>query len=157
MNVGTLVSLVFIDANNLFPAGPKYLTTTAVAISEVSKMVLCSLILLVEHIRNGESILYYFKYMYRQLIVNWKDTLKLSIPAVVYALQNNLQYVAVSNLNAAVFQVCGREEGVYLCEMCVAVWMGGMCTCMSDGGVGSEDVCCCVRCEGLMSVLLCKM
>ena len=37
--------------------------------------------------------------------MNWKDTLKMSIPAIVYMLQNNLQYVAVSNLEAAVFQV----------------------------------------------------
>lgn len=45
------------------------------------------------------------EFMYNSLIVNWQDTLKLSIPAFVYALQNNLQYVAVSNLEAAVFQV----------------------------------------------------
>ena len=31
--------------------------------------------------------------------------LKMSVPAIVYMVQNNLQYVAVSNLEAAVFQV----------------------------------------------------
>lgn len=43
--------------------------------------------------------------MYKSLVINWQDTLKLSVPAFVYALQNNLQYIAVSNLEAAVFQV----------------------------------------------------
>ena len=46
-------------------------------------------------------------------MVNWKDTLKMSVPAIVYMVQNNLQYVAVSNLEAAVFQVraTGWERG----------------------------------------------
>jgi UDP-galactose transporter len=85
--------------------GPMYLTTTAVAISEFSKMVICSAILLVEHIWSDKTVSDYLSYMYQSLVGNWQDTLKLSIPALVYAFQNNLQYVAVSNLDAAVFQV----------------------------------------------------
>ena len=44
-------------------------------------------------------------HLHEEIVVNWKDTLKMSVPAIVYMIQNNLQYVAVSNLEAAVFQV----------------------------------------------------
>jgi len=37
------------------------------------------------------------------------DFLKISLPAVIYMLQNNLLYVALSNLDAAFFQVRLRE------------------------------------------------
>lgn len=34
-----------------------------------------------------------------------KELLKLSVPSLVYALQNNMAFVALSNLDAAVYQV----------------------------------------------------
>lgn len=93
-------------------AGKMYITTTAVVLSEFSKMVICLGILLYQE----KSITKWLTLLHQGLIVNWKDTLKMSVPAIVYMLQNNLQYVAVSNLEAAVFQV--RCVGV--CESVVS-------------------------------------
>lgn len=95
-------------------SGDMYITTTAVLFSEFAKMVVCLLIILNEQRSN------FLSHLYESIVVNWRDTLKMSVPAIVYMLQNNLQYVAVSNLEAAVFQVRwgggvekgrGRERG----------------------------------------------
>lgn len=39
------------------------------------------------------------------IIFSPKELLKLSVPSIVYAVQNNMAFVALSNLDAAVYQV----------------------------------------------------
>lgn len=83
-----------------------YITTTAVVLSETLKMLTCLTIIFFQ--KNTFSD--YLEHLYTSLVVNWRDTLKMSVPAIVYAFQNNLQYVAVSNLGAAVFQVSVKPK-----------------------------------------------
>ncbi len=103
LSVLTVQSAVFILSMRYSRvlAGAMYFSTTAVVISETMKMVTCLLIIFLQ-IRSFSK---FASHMYEALIVNWQDTLKMSVPAILYMLQNNLQYVAVSNLEVAVFQV----------------------------------------------------
>lgn len=49
------------------------------------------------------------KKLHQEMVVRWYDFAKLLVPAVLYTVQNNLAYVAVSNLDAATYQV--SEKG----------------------------------------------
>ncbi len=93
--------IVSMRYSRLVPPELRYITTTAVVFSEFAKMCICLLIIFFQQ----KTIKEFGEHLYHHLIEEWKDTLKMSVPAIVYMIQNNLQYVAVSNLEAAVFQV----------------------------------------------------
>lgn len=43
--------------------------------------------------------------LYRDVLLNVWETLKLAVPACLYVVQNNLLFIALSNLDAATYQV----------------------------------------------------
>jgi hypothetical protein len=47
----------------------------------------------------------FFSKIHREILLKPDDFAKLLVPAVLYTIQNNLQYIAVSNLDAATYQV----------------------------------------------------
>ncbi|XP_067096279.1 UDP-galactose translocator [Osmerus mordax] len=82
--------------------GDRFFTTSAVVMAEVLKVLTCLLIILVQKRVNIRD---FVLSLYDSIVVQYKDTLKLAVPSLIYTLQNNLQYVAISNLPAATFQV----------------------------------------------------
>ena len=46
-----------------------------------------------------------YSHINEEIIKKPVDTLKVAVPAFIYTVQNNLLYVSISNLPAAVFQV----------------------------------------------------
>uniref|UniRef100_A0A803SXZ4 Solute carrier family 35 member A1 n=1 Tax=Anolis carolinensis TaxID=28377 RepID=A0A803SXZ4_ANOCA len=78
-----------------------YFSTTAVCIAEVIKLFL-SLGILAKETGSGGRLLTSLK---ENVLGSPKELLKLSVPSLVYAIQNNMAFLALSNLDAAVYQV----------------------------------------------------
>lgn len=82
--------------------GPLYLASTAVVMTELLKFVICVSILLYD---NQFDLIATLELLYSEIIGKYKETINLSVPSVLYTVQNNLLYIALSYLNAATFQV----------------------------------------------------
>ncbi|KAF6716556.1 UDP-galactose translocator [Oryzias melastigma] len=82
--------------------GDRFFTTSAVVMAEVLKVCTCLLIILLQKRFSLKETLHL---LLDAIVFQYRDTLKLAIPSLIYTLQNNLQYVAISNLPAATFQV----------------------------------------------------
>ncbi len=82
--------------------GPLYYASTAVLLSEAVKLAFCVLYVL----HSGRADVFKALGQLRQDVFgNMTEFMMVSIPALLYAVQNNLLYVALSNLDAATYQV----------------------------------------------------
>ncbi|KAK9473556.1 nucleotide-sugar transporter-domain-containing protein [Dipodascopsis tothii] len=77
-----------------YDSSQRYFASTAVLLNEIIKLCVCAAIALSTR---------RFRSFYDEVFSS--DCWKLAIPACLYTIQNSLQYVAVSNLDAATFQV----------------------------------------------------
>ena len=84
--------------------GPRFINSTAVVVSEMQKTIF-SIALVINEERN---VIKAFKLIYEKIIRQPYDTFKTGIPALLYTLQNNLLFIAISNLDAATFQVISK-------------------------------------------------
>ena len=82
------------------PDQPLYLASTAVFIMEVMKLVVC--LAIVAYQANGAI----HQELYQHVIQSPMEIVKLTVPSVLYTIQNNLLYLALTNLDAATYQVC---------------------------------------------------
>ncbi|KAM9420550.1 CMP-sialic acid transporter-like isoform 2-T8 [Salvelinus alpinus] len=78
-----------------------YFSTTAVCVTEVIKLFLSLGMLTKEAGSFGRLKASIVEHVFQSP----KELLKLSVPSVVYAIQNNMAFIALSNLDAAVYQV----------------------------------------------------
>ncbi|XP_048739116.2 UDP-N-acetylglucosamine transporter-like isoform X1 [Ostrea edulis] len=81
--------------------GDMYHATTAVVMSEILKVITSLVILATQEKTLTKFVCYLRDNIWRQPM----DCLKVSVPSIIYTLQNNLLYIALSNLDAATFQV----------------------------------------------------
>ncbi|XP_068197696.1 solute carrier family 35 member A3b [Antennarius striatus] len=79
-----------------------YLASSAVVSAEVLKILACTFLVIME---NNFSVQAVRQLLREEIVSKPAETLKLAIPAGIYTLQNNLLYVALSNLDAATYQV----------------------------------------------------
>uniref|UniRef100_A0A8B9FXM1 Solute carrier family 35 member A2 n=1 Tax=Amazona collaria TaxID=241587 RepID=A0A8B9FXM1_9PSIT len=82
--------------------GQRFRPSTAVVMAEVLKGGAGFLLLVLQH---RGSVRQALGTLQGALWGQAGDTLRLAVPSLIYTLQNNLQYVAISNLPAATFQV----------------------------------------------------
>lgn len=88
--------------------GRRYLASTAVFVNEVLKLTLCYTVALYEISRASPTLPATSLFTNLTSAVFTGDSWKLAIPASLFVLQSSLQYVAVSNLDSATFQITSQ-------------------------------------------------
>ena len=82
-------------------SGPLYASSTAVASMECVKFITCLFVILYQK----RSISLFGRTLYDELISQPMEIVNLAVPSLLYTIQNNLLYYALSHLDAATFQV----------------------------------------------------
>ena len=82
--------------------GDMFFSSSAVCMAELTKVLVCLVIILHSF---GWNFKVWAHHINDEIFKKPLDTLKVAVPAFIYTVQNNLLYISISNLPAAVFQV----------------------------------------------------
>jgi len=95
-----LVLLMRVSRTSHVEGQPMYLASTAVFVMEVMKLVICCFVIAYQSENSLATELS------KHVLESPIEMAKLSVPSFMYCVQNNLLYFALSNLDAATYQVC---------------------------------------------------
>ena len=82
------------------PGQPLYLASTAVFVMELMKFLICCVVIAYQ---SGGALI---SELNAHVIQAPMEVAKLCVPSLLYCVQNNLLYLALTNLDAATYQVC---------------------------------------------------
>jgi len=96
--------------NSSLPSSPPqeddmYLSSTVIVVSEAIKILVCLIVIQREYDGHDGSVASLVSYLTQEVILKPTETAKLFIPAFLYTIQNNLLFLALTNLDAATYQV----------------------------------------------------
>lgn len=78
-----------------------YFASTAVFMAEVIKLLATLVVIYFQH----RSLKSFASFVVDNFLSNSLDMLRLSVPSVLYVIQNNLVYIAMTHLESTTFQV----------------------------------------------------
>jgi UDP-sugar transporter A1/2/3 len=86
----------------------RYITSTAVVTSEFIKLLMSFWLYYQQDCNSNAKEMY--TSLEKEFSTHWYDFVMMTIPAGLYVIQNNLQYIAVSNLSAEIYQVLTQTK-----------------------------------------------
>lgn len=100
--------------------GRPYLASTAVLLNECVKFLMCSFSL---YAQRGFSLGRSWRAFKEEILGKPGETVKLIVPSGLYCLQNNLLFIALTNLDAATYQVHDKLN-LLLAMMTIMIFSG---------------------------------
>ncbi|CAM9127070.1 unnamed protein product, partial [Discosporangium mesarthrocarpum] len=98
--------LILLMRYTLTVAGPRYLASTAVAMMEALKIVVCTAMVFME----TGSYEAWIRKLRIEILYKPYEIVRLAVPSVLYTAQNNLLFIALANLDAATYSVCYQTK-----------------------------------------------
>ncbi|GAB5354466.1 hypothetical protein AAMO2058_000121200 [Amorphochlora amoebiformis] len=99
--VQIVVTVTVMRYSRISSKGKPYISSTVVVLSELLKVAGASMLVA----RDAGGFDGAKRQIYREVFVKRSETLKMMVPATLYAIQNNLLFVALSHLDSAVYQI----------------------------------------------------